>query len=179
VINLYLTSPISPCFNVQSRRERDTLASFYTILLTLRLFCAFRENLRVLLAKIEFWKDWGEEQRFEKARGIKNKAKRANGRRYRRASRHTTVRQNTTHDPPASNLARSGRARWAPPRVNMFTIFFLWGILHSVFFLSFPLALELERETWESPQNLRFSLNLCFWIEDCEDWSIILHSQSI
>ena len=104
--------PISPYFNVQSRRERDTLASFCAILLILRLFCAFRENFRILLAKIAFWEDWGEEKRFEEAQGIKNKAKRANGGRHGRASRRTAVRQNTTHDQPASNLALAGRAWW-------------------------------------------------------------------
>ena len=37
------------------------LASFDAVLLMLRLFCAFRNNLRVLLEKVAFREDSGEE----------------------------------------------------------------------------------------------------------------------
>ena len=47
------------------------------------------------------------------------------------------------------------------------------------FFLVFPLAFRVLRGWLERVQTLRFSLNLCFWIEDCEDSRINLHSPSI
>ena len=164
---------ISPCFKVQSRWERDTLASFYAILFTLRLFCAFRENLWVLLAKIAFWEDWGEEQRFEEARGIKNKAKRANGRRQGRASSRTAVRRNTTHDQPASNLARAGHAWWhdramcAPPGINLFRDSF-FGHLSFRFFPCFSSCLGFRERLETVQKNLRLGFE--FMLLDCKLW---------
>jgi len=61
-----------------------------------RLFCAFRKNLWVLLEKEAFREDSGEEERYKEARGTKNKATSAKQARHDRALRCTTVRPRAT-----------------------------------------------------------------------------------
>ena len=72
-----------------------------------------------------------------------------------------------------------GRAKVAAAGLKSFAIIFFGASFHSLFFLVFPLAFKIFREGLERVQTLRFSLNLCFWIEDCEDSRINLHSPSI
>jgi len=131
--------PISPYFNVQSRREMDTLASFYAILLTLRPFCAFRENLWVLLAKIAFWRI------EEKSRGsrkpgtlrTRQNAQMGGGTDGHQGTRTGARKPRTTSRPATWH----GRAMCAPPGVNLFRDSFFGASFHSAFFPLFFLLL--------------------------------------
>jgi len=154
--------PISPCFNVQSRWEMDTLVSFYAILLTLLLFCAFKENLRVLLAKLVFWEDWGEELRFEESRGIKNKAKHENGRStdgHQRRTPSTTSRPAICH-----GLAVPGGTTVPCVRRRGIYCFVIWDLRES----SFPLVLGFRERLERVQKNLRLGFE--FMLLDCKLW---------
>jgi len=155
------------------------------------LFCAFKRNLRVLVAKIAFWEDWGEELRFEEARGTKNNAERAKQARHGRALRRPAVRPQTSTTKPARKVARPGRAGWhdratkhgcakGVPAQDMWFHDFLFGtflIPHFSFLSSCFRVLEWGlRES----SKLRFNLLIyAFGLTIYQDSTIVLPSSLI
>ena len=69
-----------------------------------------------------------------------------------------------------------GHAWGCAPQIKFFSRFFFGGIFHSAFFFAFPLTFRVWERGLRESSNLDLALNLCFWIEDCEDSRIVLHS---